>query len=143
MTTHYERLLNNFDILGLTHMKEQFPHYMEQVYQQDVSLTEAFLALTDEEVAFQQSLVLTLAIKRARFPHTKTFDMFDFSLQPHLNKQELLDLRHLQFMDMHQNILFLGSPGVGKSHLAIALGVEGCLQEKRTLLFIVMNSCYA
>lgn len=124
-------------------MKEQFPHYMEQVYQQDVSLTEAFLALTDEEVAFQQSLVLTLAIKRARFPHTKTFDMFDFSLQPHLNKQELLDLRHLQFMDMHQNILFLGSPGVGKSHLAIALGVEACLQEKRTLLFIVMNSCYA
>lgn len=46
-------------------------------------------------------------------------------------------------MDMHQNILFLGSPGVGKSHLAITLGVEACLQEKRTLLFIVMNSCYA
>lgn len=53
--------------------------------------------------------------------------------------QELLDLRHLQFMDMHQNILFLGSQGVGKSHLAIALGVEACLQEKRTLFIYLLS----
>ncbi len=92
MTTHYERLLNNFDVLGLSHMKELFPHYMEQVYQENLSLTEAFLSLTNQEVTFQQTVESELVIKRARFPQRKTFESFDFSFQPHLNKQELLDL---------------------------------------------------
>ena len=148
MATNYERLIKNFETLGLTHMKEKFPQYMEQVYQQDISLTEAFLELTDQEVSFQQNETFTQVIKRARFPQRKTFEMFDFSFQPQLNKQELLDLKHLQFMDDHQNILFLGSPGVGKSHLAIALGVEACLQGKRTLfischdLLLRLNSAH-
>lgn len=148
MTTNYERLLSNFDSLGLHNMKETFPHYMEQVYQQDISLTEAFLELTNQEVTFQQSLKFQQAIKRARFPRKKTFDQFDFTIQPQLNKRELLDLKHLRFMDDHQNIIFLGSPGVGKSHLAIALGVEACLQGKRTLfischeLLIRLNSSH-
>lgn len=148
MVTNYERLLQNFETLGLKHMKEVFPQYMEQVYQQDLSLTEAFLALTDQEVAYQDTLASMQVIKRARFPQTKTFEMFDFSFQPQLNKQELLDLKNLQFMEAHQNILFLGSPGVGKSHLAIALGVEACLQGKRTLfischeLLLRLNSAH-
>lgn len=133
MATNYERLITNFETLGLTHMKERFPQYMEQVYQQDISLTEAFLELTNHEVSFQQNETFTQVIKRARFPQRKTFEMFDFSFQPQLNKQELLDLKNLQFMDIHQNILFLGSSSVGKSHLAIALGVVACLQGKRTL----------
>lgn len=114
-------------------MKELFPHYMEQVYQENLSLTEAFLSLTDQEVTFQQTVESELVIKRARFPQRKTFESFDFSFQPHLNKQELLDLQHLQFMDNHQNVVFLGSTGIGMSHLAIALGVAAWLQEKRTL----------
>lgn len=148
MTTNYERLLNNFDTLGLKHMKERFPHYIEQVYQQELSLTDAFLELTDQEVSFQQKNTFTRAIKRARFPQIKQFEDFDFSLQPHLNKQELLDLKHLQFMSDHQNVLFLGSPGVGKTHLAIALGVAACHQEKRTLfihchdLLLKLNTAY-
>lgn len=148
MATNYKRLITNFETLGLTHMKERFPQYMEQVYQQDISLTEAFLELTNHEVSFQQNETFTQVIKRARFPQRKTFEMFDFSFQPQLNKQELLDLKNLQFMDIHQNILFLGSPGVGKSHLAIALGVEACLQGKRTLfischeLLLRLNSAH-
>ena len=148
MATNYERLITNFETLGLTHMKERFPQYMELVYQQDISLTEAFLELTNHEVSFQQNETFTQVIKRARFPQRKTFEMFDFSFQPQLNKQELLDLKNLQFMDIHQNILFLGSPGVGKSHLAISLGVEACLQGKRTLfischeLLLRLNSAH-
>lgn len=148
MATNYERLITNFETLGLTHMKERFPQYMEQVYQQDISLTEAFLELTNHEVSFQQNETFTQVIKRARFPQRKTFEMFDFSFQHQLNKQELLDLKNLQFMDIHQNILFLGSPGVGKSHLAITLGVEACLQGKRTLfischeLLLQLNSVH-
>lgn len=84
-------------------------------------------------MSFQQNETLTQVIKRARFLQRKTFEMFDFSFKPRLNKQELLDLKILQFMDVHQNLLFLGNPGVGKSHLAIALGVAACLQGKRTL----------
>ena len=148
MATNYERLITNFETLGLTHVKETFSQYMEQFYQQDISLTEAFLELTNHEVSFQQNETFTQVIKRARFPQRKTFEMFDFSFQPQLNKQELLDLKNLQFMDIHQNILFLGSPGVGKSHLAIALGVEACLQGKRTLfischeLLLRLNSAH-
>lgn len=58
---------------------------------------------------------------------------FEFGYQPSINKKQVLDLQHLAFLDKQENILFIGSPSVGKSHLTISIGVSACEQGVRTL----------
>jgi DNA replication protein DnaC len=58
---------------------------------------------------------------------------FDFDFQPSINKKEILDLKSLGFLEKKENLIFIGSPGVGKTHLVIALGIEACHQGHRTL----------
>lgn len=72
------------------------------------------------------------------FPFVKTLDDFDFDYQPSVNKRQLYDLQQLRFMDKAENILFYGSSGVGKTHLAIALGVA--VARKRNLTYFI--SCH-
>lgn len=129
----HQQLLANFERLGLHNMREYYPVFMEQVDQADITLTSALLEMTDKELTFQADKKTERAIHRARFPKIKTFDAFEFDFQPSLNQKEILELRHLSFMDRCENIVFIGSPGVGKTHLAIALGIEACRQGKRTL----------
>lgn len=129
----YQTLLSNFETLGLNNMREYYPVLLDKVHTEDMSLTSAFLEITDKEMKFQKEKKMARAIHRARFPKVKTFDTFDFDFQPSLNRTAVLELKHLGFMESKENIVFIGSPGVGKTHLAIALGVEACRQEKRTL----------
>lgn len=72
-------------------------------------------------------------IKRARFPQEKTLRGFDFNFQPSINKQEVLGLQDLAFLEQNKNLIFIGSPGLGKTHLAISIGIEACRQGKRAL----------
>lgn len=129
----YQQLLLNFERLGLNHMQEHFPAFMDQVNQKETTLTAALLEMTEKEIGFQDQQKTDRVIHRARFPKLKTFDAFDFDFQPGLNRMEILDLKHLGFMTQSENIVFIGSPGVGKTHLATALGVAACRQGKRTL----------
>ena len=71
-------------------------------------------------------------VKVANFPYLKTLDDYDFSFQPSLNKDKILDLKNLRFLENNENILFLGSPGVGKTHLATAIGMEVTKNRKLT-----------
>ena len=63
-------------------------------------------------------------IKMAGFPARKTFELYDFDFQPNLDTDMIDDLRTLRFIGNNENIIFLGTPGVGKTHLAIALGIS-------------------
>ena len=54
----------------------------------------------------------------------KGFEDFDFNFQPSINKDQILDFKNLRFVEKAENILFLGNPGVGKTHLSIAIGLE-------------------
>jgi DNA replication protein DnaC len=62
--------------------------------------------------------------KAARLPAVKTLDAFDFSFQPSLNERQVRELADLSFLQTHANVIFLGPPGVGKTHLALSLA--GC-----------------
>ena len=84
-------------------------------------------------MSFQEEQKVERVIKRARFPKRTTLDEFDFDFQPSINKKEILDLKSLSFLEKNENLIFIGNPGVGKTHLVIALGIEACRQGHRTL----------
>jgi DNA replication protein DnaC len=133
MSSPYQELLSNLEKLNLNHMREYVPNYIDVANKKDISLTEALLELTKKEVEFQNNQKVERIIKRARFPKRTSLEEFDFSFQPSINKKEIVDLKHLAFMEKNENLVFIGSPGVGKTHLAIALGIEACHQDYRTL----------
>jgi len=75
--------------------------------------------------------------KAARFPQAKTLDEFDFSQQPSINKPLVLELAKGQYIDDRENVLLIGSSGVGKTHLAIALALAACGQGRKVRFFRV------
>lgn len=131
--SHYQELLDNLEILHLHRMRQYVPNYIEIVNREELPLTEALLELTRQEVNYQQEQKVERAIARARFPKRTTVEDFDFNFQPSIHKREILELKHMGFVEKHENIVFIGNPGVGKTHLSIALGVEACQQGYRTL----------
>ncbi|WP_291490617.1 IS21-like element helper ATPase IstB [Desulfurella sp.] len=74
-------------------------------------------------------------VKKAKFPFIKTVEEYDFSFQPEVDEKLIKELCNLNFMDDAKNIIFVGPPGVGKTHLAIGIGVKAALQRKRVLFF--------
>ena len=98
-------------------------NYSTEVDQQRLSFGEALLKLTESELQYRCDQEIKKRIQQAKFPIVKRIDEFDFNFQPSINKQEILELKSLGFLNNHQNILLVGSPGVGKTHLAIGLGL--------------------
>jgi DNA replication protein DnaC len=82
--------------------------------------------LLQDEVERRNQKQLTLRLRRAAFQPEKTLERFDFSFNPQLNRQQLMDLATCQFITRKEPVLIVGPTGVGKSHLAQALGHEAC-----------------
>ena len=78
-------------------------------------------------------------VTTARFPYVKTIEQFDFSFQPSLNEKEIARLGSLAFIEEKGNVIFLGPPGVGKTHLAVGLGVKACMTGYRILFLTVQK----
>lgn len=74
-------------------------------------------------------------VKVAGFPHRKELTEFDFTFQPTVNKQQMLDFTSLRFIDAKENIVFLGPSGVGKTHLATSIGIAAA--KKRTSTYFI------
>lgn len=89
--------------------------------------------LMEEEILYKTDRSINRKIQVAKFPKMKTLEDFDFSFQSGLNAQEIIELSNLRFIDQKENVIFVGPPGVGKSHLAIALGVKACIARYRVL----------
>ncbi|TXI98989.1 MAG: AAA family ATPase [Neisseriales bacterium] len=79
---------------------------------------------------------------RAKFPIRKTIAEFDFSFQPSIDKRQLNDAATCQFIRENQNVVFIGSPGTGKTHLSIALGIQALLKGHKVLFSSVADMLY-
>ncbi len=82
--------------------------------------------LLEDEVERRQHKQLTLRLRRANFQTDKTLECFDFSFNPQINKQLVMNLATCQFIERKENVLIVGQTGTGKSHLSQALGHEAC-----------------
>ena len=113
-------------------------NFIDDVNNDKNSLVDSLFSLTEKELAFRQERVNKAMIVTSHFPFIKTFEDYDFSYQPKLNKEAILDLKNLRFIESNDNIVFLGTPGTGKTHLAISIGVE-CAKNRYQTYFINCN----
>ena len=88
--------------------------------------------ILSQEAASKLEKNVTLRIALAKFPYVKTLESFDFAFQPSIDKKRIKELAECRFIPNGENVVFLGPPGVGKTHLAVALGVKAVTEGYRT-----------
>jgi len=103
---------------------ETLQETLARIERGEISTLEAIEALLGEELTTRQSRRIKMALQTARLTTIKTLSGYDFSFQPSLDRQQILALAELGFVERHQVVHLLGPPGTGKSHLAVALGIE-------------------
>ena len=94
--------------------------------------------LLEEEVAQKEQRRVETALKISGLPFIKSIDEFDFTFQPKLDRQKVMSLFDLTFIGQKANVIFLGPPGVGKTHLAVALALKAC-QSGLSIYFTTME----
>lgn len=115
-------------------LKGMLAHYRkiaEKASQNNLSYTEFLSLLFEEELKRKNDGTVKTKINKARFPFIKTLEEFDFGFQPSLREKEIIALSSLDFIEKKENVIFLGPPGVGKTHLSVALGIKACMAKYR------------
>ena len=125
----------NLKQLRLPTMLAEFEKLSQEAGRENADDTCYLLRLCELEVARRTANALKARIKQAAFPVYRDFDTYDFSVMPSLNKQKVLGLARGEWLDQRENICLIGSVGVGKTHLAIALGLAACRQGRRVRFF--------
>lgn len=134
----YEKLITDLRKLRLPAMAEMLDSYAKQAASSNISYVDFLSGLVSEEVRYKEHRGVENRIKGARFPILKSLDDFDYTFQPTINRKKLEELSSLRFIDNRENVLFLGPPGVGKTHLATGLGVKACGAGYK-VLFTTLN----
>ncbi|MBI4681137.1 MAG: ATP-binding protein [Nitrospirae bacterium] len=96
------------------------------------------LLLEDEVKRKTESSVKTKLVK-SKLPYLKTLEEFDFSYQPGLKEKEVIKLSSLEFIEQKGNVLFLGPPGVGKTHLSVGLAMKACMARYRVVFMTAQH----
>jgi len=135
----YTKVKNGLTDLGMHSMQEHLDFYINAVNKGEKSFTDALEELITIEKENNKLRAVNACIKVANFPFLKTMDDFDFSFQPGINKKELMEFTSLGFIERNENILFVGSSGVGKTHLATAIGME-CARNRYSTYFVSFES---
>ena len=126
----YERVHESLIILGLETIEHTIDNYLENAM--DRSIVEILDHLLSEEVKSKRSKRYETKLKYAGFPFRKIMDEFDFSFQKSIDRSVIDDLMTMRFIHNHENVVFLGPPGVGKTHLSVALGMRALQSDIST-----------
>ncbi len=120
----YNSLINNLETLDLNRFKENIDQYLNLIAEGSKTALDAIYELTEMEIGFRKQQSITGCVKVANFPFLKEIKEFDFSFQPSLDKAKIMDLMTLRFIENAENVIFCGTPGVGKTNLAVSIGIE-------------------
>jgi DNA replication protein DnaC len=130
-TTH-ERLLENLSYLKLKKMGERLGETLDFINKNELSFTDGLIKLTDYEIDHKEISMINAMVKTGGFPHHKELDAFDFSFQESINKEQIIEFTSHRFIHENQNIVFIGSSGVGKTHLATSIGISVAKKRMQT-----------
>lgn len=128
----YANLINNLDELGFTEVEPYLSEYLTKVSKENVSVQDALINITDREIKLRNKRAAQIQVAVSHFPYVKSLEEYDYTFQPSVNKAEIKDLATLRFLEHAENILFFGTPGTGKTHLATALGIEAAKHRNIT-----------
>ncbi len=119
-----ERLPQLLHTLGLADVQPILDTHLERVAKEEMTYAEFLAQLLECEASARRERLLQTRTRMARLPAIKTLDQFDFGFQPSIDQRQIREMQTLRFLHDHSNAVFLGPPGVGKTHLSIALAVE-------------------
>lgn len=119
--TPVERLQGSLTTLGLKAVEARLEGLLEQAAKNEPSYAEFLEQVLNCESEARRSRYLRARLQLAHLPYLKNFDQFDFAFQPSIDERQIRELRSLRFVHEGSNVIFLGPPGVGKTHLSVAL----------------------
>jgi len=122
-----DRIHDNLSRLRMWQSSESLPILTKQAQKESWSHLAFLDRLLEEEVTAKETRRVESSIKLAALPFEKSIEDYDFSFHPKLDKQQVMQLFDLEFMSQKANVILLGPPGVGKTHLAVALAMKACI----------------
>ena len=127
------------DRLKMDHLEAQLDAVCEQASQRQMDYKSFLVQALETEWQGRYQRGIQARLRMARFPWLKTLDQFDFDFQPSLDKRQVRELAGMSFVERAHNVILLGPPGVGKTHLAIALGVKA-VEAGYSVLFLTLEA---
>ncbi|MBO2535234.1 IS21-like element helper ATPase IstB [Rummeliibacillus suwonensis] len=134
-TTSYQQLVQNLEYLKLKQMPLHLNEVLDFSVNNQLSFIDTLIKLTNYEIDVREQNMTQAMVKVGAFPHRKEVKDFDFTFQPSINQEQILDFLTLRFIEQKENIVFLGPSGVGKTHLATSIGIAAA--KKRTSTYFI------
>ncbi len=128
-----ERLQEHLQRLRLFKSRERLEALLQEATTKELSYADFLDQVLTEEVASKTAKHITMRTQLARFPFVKGLESFDFTYQPSLDKKQLQTLSACHFLEHGESVVILGPPGVGKTHLAVGLGLKAIERGYRVL----------
>ena len=131
----YTRITENLRFLKSKESLDVIDKTIDHVNKNNLSFIDGFLYFTEAQVEKKKVNLVNHSVRMAGFPRIRTLADFDFEYQPSINRQQIYDLNSLRFIEKQENVVFYGNSGVGKTHLATAIGITAA-QNRNSTYFI-------
>jgi len=132
-------LENLLDKLRMDHLEAQLDTVCEQAAEKQLDYKTFLVQALQTEWQGRYQKGIEARLRLARFPWLKTLEQFDFDFQPSLDRRQVRELAGMSFVERAQNVIILGPPGVGKTHLAIGLGMKA-VEAGYSALFLTLEN---